>query len=183
MPITVCRKCLSVRSFANGIAGLFLLFAFGLYGMVLHAQIIKIKLVDGRNGHAMADTCVNVGIGNEHKPMMAVPTDRAGIALLRLTDKDSEIDTKDKWQACGDFGVVNPVVKYDRSIGINAGYVLCQFRQPDHTWLTTQKFSTEEVLQSGIVTANMCGKATASPTPGEIVIFVRHLKWWEKFKQ
>lgn len=38
------------------------------------------------------------------------------------------------------------------------------------------------VLQHGVVTANYCGNTTASPQPGEIIIFVRPLTWWEKLK-
>jgi hypothetical protein len=44
-------------------------------------------------------------------------------------------------------------------------------------------FSTEEILQHGVATANTCGKATASPKPGEVILFVRPLTWWEKLKQ
>jgi hypothetical protein len=41
----------------------------------------------------------------------------------------------------------------------------------------------KQVVQQGIVTANTCGKATASPKPGEVTIFVRPLTWWEQLKQ
>jgi hypothetical protein len=41
----------------------------------------------------------------------------------------------------------------------------------------------EGVLQQGIATPNTCGKATASPEPGDLIIFVRPLTWWEKLKQ
>ena len=80
------------------------------------------------------------------------------------------------------LGVINPVVKYGDTIGINTGYVLCQSHTSDYSWLARMDFSTEKVLQSGIVTANTCGKATASPKPGEVTLFVRPLTWWEKVK-
>lgn len=138
--------------------------------------------MNGRTGRVIAGTCVNVWLGNERKSAMAIPTDNDGVASLRLTDNDAEINT-DHWKGCGDFGVINPVAKFASSIRINAGYVLCQVRQPDHTWLAIQTFSTEEVLQSGVVTVNACGEANASPIPGEIVLFVRPLSWWEKLKE
>ena len=53
--------------------------------------------------------------------------------------------------------------------------MLCQLRKPDDSWLAMTDFSTKKVLEEGIVTANTCGKATASPKPGELVIFVRPL--------
>lgn len=40
---------------------------------------------------------------------------------------------------------------------------------------------TEEVLKRGAVRANICGTATASQKPGEVVFF-RPLTWWEKLK-
>jgi hypothetical protein len=64
----------------------------------------------------MSNSYVNVWVGTKRKEAMVIPTDKDGIARLRLTDND-------------------------------------------------------------------CGKATASPKPGELIIFVRPLTWWEKLKQ
>jgi len=158
----------------------FVLVAIASWGTALHGQSIRIKLVNGRNGSPMAHTCVNVGVGHIVH-MLAIPTNEDGIAELRLTHNDSEINTQNHWKGCGDWGVIDPVVKYGDDIGINAGYVLCQMRT-DYSWLAITKFSTLEVLQHGIVMTNTCGKATASPTPGEVVLFVRPLTWWEKLK-
>jgi len=157
----------------------------GSSGSVLYAQTIEIKLVNGRNGRPIAASCVNVGVavGNEHKQTIAIPTDKDGIARLRLTNKDDEIDIHDRLKDCGLFGVINPVVKYDDVLPINVGYVLCQSRTADNSWLAITDLSTKEILQHGIVRANTCGKATASPKPGEVIIYVRPLSWWEKLKQ
>src|SRR5215475_1091577 len=187
MPMTQHKRThvgvLAVRLFFRSLPPLLALFAFGSSGMALRAQTVEIKLVNGRSGNPMADTCVNVWVGTERKLAMAIPTDENGIAKLRLTDKDDEIDVHNSWKGCGDFGVVNPVEKYNDSLRINAGYVLCQFRKPDNSWLAITNYSTKEVLQHGVVTANTCGKAMASPKPGGVIIFVRPLSWWEKMKQ
>jgi len=45
------------------------------------------------------------------------------------------------------------------------------------------KFSTKEVLEQGVVRANTCGNTTATPVPGEVIIFVRPLTFWEELKQ
>jgi len=37
-----------------------------------------------------------------------------------------------------------------------------------------------DVLAHGTVAANKCGKATAQPIPGQLVLFVRPAHWWEK---
>lgn len=173
----------AVRLFFRSVVQLLVLLAFGSSGTVLCAQTVEIKLVNGRNGRPMAGTCVNVWVGTERKAAMAIPTDENGVARLPLTDKDGEIDINNRWKGCGDFGVINPVVKYNDSLRINAGYVLCQSRTPDHSWLAVTDLSTKEVLQHGIATTNTCGKATASPKPGEVILFVRSLSWWEKLKQ
>ena len=152
-------------------------------GISLCAQSLEIKLVDGRNGLSMAGACVNTWVGSDRKEALAIPTDDAGVARLRLTVRDNEIDIHNRAQICGDFGVVNPVVKYEDTLRVNAGYVLCDSHKQDYSWLAIASLSTKELIQRGIVTPNFCGKATTSPTPGQVTIFVRPLTWWEKLKQ
>jgi hypothetical protein len=159
------------------------LFVLASSGTVLRAQTIKIKLVNGKSGQPIANTCVNTWVGADRKEAMAIPTDKDGVAWLYLTDKDTDVNTQDHPKSCGDFGVAHPVVKYAVTIRVVAGYVVCQPHAPDYSWLTTMEFSTKQIVQGGIVTANSCGKSAASPNPGELVIFVRPLTWWEKLKQ
>jgi hypothetical protein len=149
----------------------------------LSAQTIEIKLIDGRNGHPIANSCVNVWVGNEQKDALAIPTDNDGVARLRLTDSDAEINTQNRWKQCGAFGVINPVVRFESSVTINAGYVLCQPQGTDYSWLALKNFPTKEILTEGVVTPNACGKHTAQREPGGVIVFVRPLSFWEKLKQ
>lgn len=149
----------------------------------LSAQTIEVKLVDGRNGHAIANTCVNVWVGDYQKDALAIPTNKNGVASLRLTDIDSETNTQNRWKQCGEFGVANPVVRFKNLITINAGYVLCQPEGTDYSWLALKNFPTKQILADGVVTPNACGKHTASPVPGQVIVFVRPLNFWEKLKQ
>ena len=151
-------------------------------GTLLYAQTIGIKIVNGRNGSPLSGKCVNVWVGHERKEALAIPTDSNGVATLRLTHKDSEVDVHNQWKACGYFGVKDPVVKYSDSLEINVGYVRCQTQTADYSWLSQTEFSMEQVIDHGVVTPNSCGKATASPKPGEVILFVRPLTWWEKMK-
>ena len=185
MSMTRCRKGRRDFFMALSVLRLSAAIVFAFSATALCAQTIEIRLVNGRNGRPIAASCVNVGVrvGNERKKTIAIPTDKDGIARLRLTDKDDEIDIHDRWKDCGFFGVINPVVKYDDVLSINVSYVLCQSRKSDYSWLAIRDFSTKEVLQRGVVTANTCGKPTALPTPGEVIIFVRPLSWWEQLKQ
>lgn len=148
----------------------------------LSAQTIEVKLIDGRNGHPIANSCVNVWVGNEQKDALAIPTDNDGVARLRLTDSDAE-NTEDRWKQCGAFGVINPVVRFESSVTINAGYVLCQPQGTDYSWLALKNFPTKEILTEGVVTPNACGKHTARREPGGVIVFVRPLSFWEKLKQ
>jgi hypothetical protein len=160
---------------------LLLLLLFVCTDGVVSAQSIEIKIVNGRDGRPMAGTCVNLWVGTERKTAMAIPTDENGVARFRLTANDGEVDIHNRWRNCGEFGLIDPIVKYSDSFRIYKGYVLCESRTPGHSWLAIKDYSTQQVVQNGIATVNTCGKATASPKRGEVILFVRPLTWWEKF--
>lgn len=183
-PGTTRSNCwVGLRQFVAAAIQLVVLAAFGAPRPIVSAQTVDIKLVNGTNGQPIGDTCVNVWVGHDRKDAMAIPTDNNGIARLRLTNNDRELDTHHHWNKCGEFGVFNPVVKYDDSIRVNVGYVSCRTRTRDNSWLAITELITSEVLNRGIVTANTCGKSSALPKPGEVVLYVRPLTWREKLKQ
>jgi hypothetical protein len=155
-----------------------------LPAMSLPAQKIEIKLVDGRNGHPMvgASSYVNVWVGGERKEGIAIPTDEKGVARLQLTMNPSEVNIPNS-KNNGSIVIDHPVVKYDEFFRINAPYVLCGPRGGSYSWLELKNFSTKEVLDHGYASANTCGKVTVSPQPGQVVLFVRPLTFWEKMKQ
>ena len=41
-------------------------------------------------------------------------------------------------------------------------------------------YSTEQIMMQGMVSENHCSKRTVSPTPGELILFVRPQHWWER---
>lgn len=120
-------------------------------GKTLSAQAIKIKLVNGKSGRPIVNACVNTWVGTKRKDAMAIRTDKDGAASLYLTDKDAEVSIQSQPKSCGDFGVVHPIVKYADAIRIVAGYVVCQPRAPNYSWLATMEFSTKQITQQGIV--------------------------------
>lgn len=122
------------------------------------SQTLRIKLVDGRNGKPIANSCVNVWVEKTQKEALAIPTDENGIAQLRLTNDDGEIDSHNRWEPCDIFGVVDPVTKYSESFRVNAGYASCEPQHSNYSWLSIQSFSTRDVLRDGLVTANTCGR-------------------------
>lgn len=125
---------------------------------------------------------MNVWVGNGRKDALAIPTDKYGVAALRLTSNADAIDIR-HGGVCGEFGVIDPVVKYADTVRVNVGYVTCQSRKSDFSWLAVTEFLTKDLIERGIVTPNTCGKSSASQKPGKLIIFVRPLNLWEKLKE
>jgi hypothetical protein len=101
---------------------------------------------------------------------------------LQLTLNASEVNIPNS-QNSGSIVVDLPIVKYDESFRINIPYVLCGSGRSNYSWLGLENFSTKEILHHGYASPNTCGKITVSPQPGQVVLFVRPLTWWEKLKQ
>jgi hypothetical protein len=169
--------------FTNLVAAMSVVLVAGSCGLTLNAQTIRIELLNGKNGRPLAGKCVNVWVGSERKWAMALPTDKDGVASLKLTHNDAQVNTQHAWKGCGPPGVINPVVKYSDPIKINTSYASCEPRTADFSWLAIESYPTDKIIHSGVVTANTCGKARASPEPGEIILFVRPLTFWEKMKE
>ncbi len=149
------------------------------FGTLLHAQKIGIQLIDGKHGHPMAFSHVNVWVGNDRKAALAIPTDATGTAWLSLTDQDNKVNVGNADRKAP----VDPVVRYSAFLRINVPYVLCQSPTPPYSWLTSTGFFTKEVFQQGIVRPNSCGKAAAFKVPGKIIFFVRPLNFWEMLSE
>lgn len=180
--MAVCRNqpflCFGIFKF---LMSLFLI----LYGASLSAQTLEITLVDGRNGRPMvgASSYVNVWVGTERKEAIAIPIDGNGVARLQLTLNTGEINIPNSSEDRGSIVVDHPVVNYNESLRINAPYLLCGSGGSNYSWLRSENFSTKEILQHGYVSPNTCGKATVSPQPGQVILFVRPLTWREKLMQ
>ncbi len=161
-----------------------LLFLF-LYGASLSAQTLEIKLVDGRSGRPIvgASSYVNVWVGTERKEAIAIPTDRNGVARLQLTVNASEVNIPNYSNGRGSIVVEHPIANYNEFFRINTPYVLCGSGGSNYSWLRLEQFSTTEILQHGYVSPNSCGKVTLPQQPGQVILFVRPLTWWEKLKQ
>lgn len=171
-------------SFCFGLLNLLVTVLLTMPAMSLAAQTLEIKLVDGRNGRPMvgASSYVNVWVGGERKEAIAIPTDDNGVARLQLTLNPKEVNIPSS-TGTGSIVAKHPVAKYDGSFRINVPYMLCGAGGGNHSWLESKNFSTKEVLNHGYASANTCGKATVSPQPGQVVLFVRPLTFWEKMKQ
>lgn len=199
--------------------GFLALFLFASCVTALRAQTIEIRLVDGKTGRPITNhyflnrhSSLNISAGQEpDKLHLVIPTDKRGVALLRFTHNDSEINVPEckgrqadwqklqsnqnekdkeefnkKYKYCTYFEVGNPVVRYADSFSIMApsfmygnrqryAYIPCWVDADKYktSWLGTADFSTKDVLEHGVVAANTCGKAIASPQAGQLILFVR----------
>ena len=127
-----------------------------LGGTTLRAQEIRIRVLDGRNGHPIGDERVNVLFDAERSARL-VSTDRSGVAVVNVGS-----DQVDQIRITGD------------------NYVPCQPHPKDSPFLS---YSAKEVLRSGVASLNLCGKIEVSPKPGELIFFVRPRSFLERFRQ
>jgi hypothetical protein len=123
-----------------------------------------------------ASSYVNAWVGTERKKAITIPTDGEGIARLQLTLNPGEVNIPNSKNS-GSIVVEHPIVKYGESFLINAPYVLCGSEGSNYSWLRLESFSTKEILSHGYASSNMCGKGTVSPHPGQVILFVRPLRW------
>jgi hypothetical protein len=155
-----------MKSFSAGLL-LALIFASGLaVGAALRDQSIRIRVLDGRNGHPVTKERVNVWVGD--KPAAMGFGGEGGVARLLPTDKNGEVSV--------------PIPEDHADwIEIEADYYFdCRPFRKD---APRPVYAVNEVLQSGVVTDNTCGKFRAEPKPGEITFLVRPLHWWEAFRR
>jgi hypothetical protein len=184
--VTIKRKMRafpSSQAFAQGFL-LWVLVAF--FALVLHAQEIRIRVLNARNGKPISNECVNVWTGTWHGAHLVATTNKNGIAVLRLADNEILAET-----ACPGWPAQASRRSGVDAITISADYyVACQEYgkitpgEPTTDPLSTMpSYPIKRILESGITAANACGKFTAEAKPGELVFFVRPRKFLERMRQ
>ena len=152
----------------------------GLVGTVARAQEIRIRVVDGRNGHPITNECVNVQVGSSYRNYALIPTDKEGVALLHLVGSGTDKGVKQGGPACG-RQATNNVLNFEDTISVTSDYYIpCQAHPIYSPWIS---FSVKKVIQTGDFTANVCGKIEATPRPGELVLFVRPRTFLERLQE
>lgn len=117
---------------------------------------IVIRLVNGRTGKPIRDRQVNIWLGAER--MASIDANAHGEIPVDLTATSShEIR-------------FSPDFRHD-----------CRF-DTGFSKGDTLPYSLDEIMTHGIVGANLCGKATSTPTPGVLILFLRPRtmmeSWW-----
>jgi hypothetical protein len=127
------------------------------------AQQITVKLVDGRNGHALRNQSIGLWLGDRAigNPAIARTTSSDGTAVFPVPHEQSSF-------VISGFGLADcrPVKSTEKSTG---EYEMDVYHFPD-------------VLSHGVVAENKCGKATMPALPGQLILFERPPHWWEKVR-
>jgi hypothetical protein len=163
---------------------LWLLVAF--LGIPVRAQEIRIRVLNGRNGKPITKECINVWTGTGHGTHMVAATNKSGVAVLRLAEREilaesaclgwparasrePDVDgitiSGDSYIACQEYGKITPG------------------EPPTDPLNTMPSYPTKKILESGVSTTNTCGKFRAEAKPGELIFFVRPPTWLEKLKR
>jgi len=118
---------------------------------------IIIRLLNGKTGKPAKNSVINVWLEDAQIAASNPTTDSNGEIRLRIADAESK------------------TVRFLPGDSVDCRYRKGQLFEP-------VKFPMQEILSHGIVAPNLCGKATAKPTPGVLVIFVRNLTFMEKWR-
>ncbi|WP_419804629.1 hypothetical protein [Terriglobus sp.] len=150
----------------------------------IHAQRIKIVVVDASRGKPVTDECLNVSLGQWHGADLLVPTDKDGVATLIFeTNQVSIVPVLGR--TCN--GMVStkplPIASGTETISVVTNYyVSCQYSNKlvkDPDWLKASPaqripvFTLHEIIARGIVATNSCSKFARAPQPGELLLVVR----------
>lgn len=150
---------------------------------------IRIKVLDGRTGNPVAGACVNVALGlNASSPADSIKmlaTGIEGVAVVRLAETAGEISEPGRTSNCrgGGTAPTEMVAQSGATIIIApANYADCRPHNSNQATIL-YSYPVKRVLDEGIVLENSCGKVTISPKPGELILFVRPMRWWDRFRQ
>lgn len=153
-------------------------------GVTLHAQEVQfeIKVLDGRNGKPVANSCVYVQVWTKpgERSVEEAATDQKGVVRIHLSSDDASVSPGRKTEACFRGATVDTVLRYGSSVDIIPNRdKAADCRPPTNKYGTRDySYALKLIVQQGIVLANACGKTAATPTPGEVILFARPVHWW-----
>jgi hypothetical protein len=150
------------------------LFAVAPIGLLAQTATIHIRVLDGRTGKDLSR--MNLAFVDYH-------TNRDG-----NTHGDLNGRMIVKTSADGDSYVSNPnadaVLVFNVLGNRNGVWTPCTrqklYDRDTRTYGNEHLYPVSTIVASGLVAKNDCSRRTATAKPGELVIFVRPVTWWEK---
>lgn len=165
-----------------------------LFGPLLYAQEIRVRVMNARNGKPITNECLNVSLGPWHGADLLVPTNKDGVAVLHLGKNEVTADAVSP-RSCGGGAIVGPkpLPKDTDGISITGDYyIVCQEygkfapgepATPNSLKEMVPLYPTKKILDSGVAAGNTCGKFKADAKPGELILFVRSQGFLERLKE
>jgi len=117
---------------------------------------VIVRMLDAKNGHPIRDASVNIWLGEDVSASQMIP------------DAKGEIDLDTA-------GVIPHTLRVEPNMLMD-----CRSANGHSPPGEQIPYSLDEILSKGIVGANVCGKATASPTPAVLVLFFRKMTFRER---
>ena len=164
----------------------FLIGALIVSAPLVHAQEIRIRVLNGRNGKPIMNECLNVWTGTGRGAHMVAATDKDGVAALRVADTKILAETVCQgWpdQASGLSDVERITISGDRYIACQEYGKIVPGEPPTDPLTTMPSYPIKKILESGITSANTCGKLRIEAKPSELVFFVRPRSFWERMRE
>jgi hypothetical protein len=155
-------------------------------GPALHAQEIRIRVVNARNGKPITNECVNVWTLTWHGAHIVAATNKDGVAVLRLADNEILAETScPGWpaQASRRSDVDAITISGDYYVACQECGKITPGEPPTDPLNTMPSYPIKRILESGISAANTCGKFRAEAKPGELILFVRPRSLWQKLRE
>ena len=121
----------------------------------LNAEPITIRVIDGRNGHPISDEKLQLWFNTQSGGALSISTDKKGVAMVDAPLTASLLLSTNLYIDC----------RYSKKAGTER-----------------PAYPVSDILRSGVLAANTCEKLKLSPTPGELIFFVRPEHWWEGMK-
>ena len=150
-----------------------ILFAVAPIGLLAQTATIHVRVLDGRTGKNLSG--MNLAFVDYH-------TDRDGSTHADLNGRMTVATSAD-----GDSYVASPGahgVLVFGGVGNNGDWTPCTrqklYDSDTRTYGTEHLYPVSTIVASGLVAKNNCSKRTAAAKPGELVIFIRPVTWWEK---
>jgi hypothetical protein len=171
----VQRMCFSLLLIRTMIASL---------SPLLHAQEIRIRALNGRNGRPISNECLNVWTGTSRGEHIVAATGENGIAVLHLTDTELQAEAGcPGWPTRARMEADGIILSGDRYVACQEYSKLTPGEPPTDPLRIMPSYPIKSILQSGVGSSNTCGKFRAEPKPGELVFYVRPRSFWERMRQ
>ena len=144
--------------------------------IVLVGQVapIHVRVLDGRTGENLSGMSLS---------FVDYSRDRDGTTHADLNGRTVVTTSRD-----GESYIAEPDahgVLVFGGLGNGGDWIPCSrqklYDSATQTYGTEHLYSVSTVVLSGLVAKNSCSKKTVTAQPGELVIFLRHSTWWERF--